>query len=333
MIPHSRPTIGLDEIAAVTRVMRSGQLAQGKEVAAFEEECAAVLGWRYGVAVSSGTGALELALGALGVHRGAPVALPSYACTALPLAILRFGAKPVVCDVGEQYALDADDIPTNCGVVIQPHMFGARPSLPEGKTVIEDVAQSMGNEGKEKGAIGVTSFYATKFLATGEGGMVLTDDATAAEYVRDHRDYDNRETFDTRRFNHKMTDVQAAIGRVQLKRLPEFVARRREIAAQYSEAFSGLPVLLPRGDNHVFFRYVVESDAAELMDHLATRGVDAKRPVYRPAHQYPELAEYAPGPCPNADRAHDRCVSIPIYPSLGDAEVDAVIAAVVECVS
>ena len=259
MIPHSKPLIGEEEIGAVTGVLRSGMLSQGAEVAAFEEACAGLVGRRYGVAVNSGTAALHLALIALGVGGEDSVAIPSYACAALVHPVHWQHADTVLCDVGADWNLDVGEVPGTAKAVIVPHLFGKRcdvAGMPQGPVVIEDIAQSIGGGTGCASAVSVASFYATKLLTTGEGGMLLTDDVGIAELARDLRDYDNRDDFRVR-YAYKMNDLQAALGRVQLVRLPEFVARRREIAASYSAAFSGFPLELPDPVDHVFFRYAV----------------------------------------------------------------------------
>lgn len=317
-VPHSAPCLGVEEEETVIRVLRSGQLAQGPEVAAFEQECAAFIGRRHAVAVSSGTAALHLALQALGLPQRVHVALPSYGCASLITAVRLHHAKPLLCDIGDDLNLDPGRVPQSSAAVILPHLFGAPAPVPEG-VVVEDIAQSMGNGTGTSSPVAVTSFYATKLITTGEGGMVFTDDDAIAECVRDRRDYDNRDDFVTRH-NYKMTDVQAAIGRVQLKRLPEFLRRRREIAEAYSAAFAGVPLALPRAEGHAFFRYVVSTtQREELTAHLAARGVEAKRPVYRPAHHY------LGGVFPRSERAHEECLSLPLYPALVDDGVTHVI--------
>ncbi len=322
IIHHSKPAIGEEEIAAVTRVLRSGSIVQGREVAAFEEECAAAFGRRHAVAVSSGTAALHLALITLGVCRGDPVAVPSYACAALLYPVIWQRADPVLCDIGGDYNLNPEDVPRNSRAVIMPHIFGAPLELPREDHIIEDIAQAMGGPVGRATPVVITSFYATKMLATGEGGMLLTDDAGIAEHARDLRDYDNRDDFSIR-YSYKMTDFAAAMGREQLKKLPGFVARRRDIARRYDEAFMELPMRLPAGEGHVYFRYVVATSKRDSLEaRLNELGVEAKRPVHRPAHHY------LGGHYPASERAHQECLSIPIYPAMQDKEVEYVI----ECV-
>ena len=321
-IPHSKPYIGQEEITAVTRVLRSGQLAQGKEVQHFELECAQVLRRKYAVAVSSGTAALHLALGALGVPPEESVAVPSYCCAALVTAVRLQQAKPILCDIGDDCNLDPSLVPDYCKFAIVPHLFGAPAKLPSGVTIVEDIAQSMGGAGGRATPVAVTSFYATKLMTTGEGGMLLTDNAAIADYARDRREYDNRDDFKVR-YPYKMTDLQAVIGRVQLRRLPRFLARRREIAERYDEAFNYLPLRLPDPEGHVFFRYVVGTERrADLETHLRKYGIEAKRPVHCPMHHL------LGGVFPVSQKAHDECLSLPIYPAMIEGELRHVIESV-----
>lgn len=320
MIQHSKPCLGPDEIAAASRVLASGQLAEGRETAAFEEECAAAFGRRYAVAVSSGTAALHLALYAAGLTENDTVAIPSYACAALITAIQLHGARPILCDIGADYNLEAGTVPSDCRAAVIPHLFGARAALPKMPILIEDTAQSLGGPTGREGLATITSFYATKLMTTGEGGMALTDDEGFADEVRDLRSYDNRDSL-RRRFAYKMTDLQAAIGRVQLKRLPEFVEKRRAIALAYQTGLRDLPLELPAmTDGHVFFRYVVATNRRDALEaFLLAHGVDAKRPVYCPGHHY------LGGQFPRSEQAHREALSLPIYPSLLAEEAERVI--------
>lgn len=323
MIPHSRPTLGAEEHAAVARVIASGMIAQGREVEAFECECAEFIGRRYGIAVSSGTAGLHLALAALEVAEGEPVLSPSYACHALITATRLHGSEPVLGDIDRSYNLEPQ-LNRTIGVVIVPHMFGATASAPAVPRIVEDIAQSMGGPTLSCATLSVTSFYATKLMTTGEGGMVFTDDARVAERLRDLRDYDNRDAF-AARANYKMTDMQAAMGRVQLAKLPGFLQRRGERAGQYLVRLEGLPLRLPDADQPVFFRFVVATEERDALQvHLRSRGIDAKRPVHRPAHHV------LGGEFPRSEEAHRTCLSLPLYPSLNDADIELVAGAVRE---
>jgi perosamine synthetase len=345
MIPHSRPTIGDDDAERVARVVRGGQLAQGPEVAAFERELAARLGVAAAAAVSSGTAALELALRALAVEAGHEVIVPTYACDAVYHAVTRCGATPVLADADpETLGLSAADVArrrtARTRAVVVVHPFGRAIDLDAfeapGVALLEDCAQTLGATvgGRPVGARGgltVCSFYATKLLTTGEGGAVVGD-AHLVERARAARDYDERADL-APRFNYKMTDMQAALGRSQLGRLDGFIARRRALATRYRTALARAPrcrVPPDVGDQHVYHRFVVaiERPLAPVLAHLERRGVAARRPVFRPIHQALGLSGY-----PNAERLWAECLSLPCYPLLTDDQVDAVATALAEALA
>jgi perosamine synthetase len=333
VIPHSRPTIGPEDIEAVSAVLRAGMLAQGDKVAEFEAALARFLGRRGGVATSSGTSALHLALLVLDVGPGDEVLLPSYTCVALLHAVRHVGATPVLVDsAADEYGMCPQEVrrrvTDRTRAVIVPHLFGMPADLDVlkelGIPVIEDCAQTLGTQcrGRPVGSMGtitVCSFYATKVITTGEGGMLLSDSEVMLRRARDLRDYDGRGALPTR-FNYKMTDFQAALGLTQLGRLPAFVTRRRMLANRYTAALSGLPVVLPGeppGRSHMFYRYVVGvADAPRLAGTLRDRGVECKMPVPRPLHRY-----LGQGGFSRAEYAAATSLSIPLYPSMTDGEV------------
>jgi len=345
MIPHSRPTIGEDDAERVARVVRGGQLAQGPEVAGLERELAQRLGVADAAAVSSGSAALELALRALDVGAGHEVIIPTYACDAVYHAVARCGAIPVLADADpETLGLSAADAArrrtARTRAVIVVHPFGLAVDLADfqelGVALVEDCAQTLGATlgGRPVGARGglaVCSFYATKLLTTGEGGAV----AGPAELVaraRDARDYDERTDL-TPRFNYKMTDMQAALGRSQLARLDAFIARRRALAARYRAALARATrcrVPADAGERHVYHRFVVtlERPLDAVLSHLERRGVTARRPVFRPIHRALGLSGY-----PVAERLWAQCLSLPCYPLLTDGEADTVTTALAEALA
>lgn len=342
MINHSRPTVGAEEAAAAADVIMSGQIAQGAKVAEFEERFAAFLGLRRAVAVNSGTSALHMALLALGAGPGDEVIIPDYVCTALLNAVNYVGATPVIADVGEADGnLDCRAavrlITAKTRAVIVPHMFGnpcagIAQFKERGIKVIEDCAQAIGASIADRqvgtmGDLSIFSFYATKVMTCGEGGMVAGNFPELTAAVADLCDYDNRSEYRLR-FNYKMTDFQAAIGLVQLARLPDFIQRRRMIAQRYDAGLRGLPLQLPAvtsGHGHIYFRYVVQvADAEPLLAHLRNSGVGAARPVFNPSHLLLGSTE----PYPASMRLWHKSVSLPTYPLLQDAEVDMVIEAI-----
>ncbi len=331
-----------EDAERVARVVRSGRLAQGAEVEAFERELATRLGVAAVAAVSSGSAALELALRALDVGPGDEVVVPTYACDALHHAVTRCGAAPVLADADpETFGPSAKDVAhrltRRARAVVVVHPFGLALDLDAflalGVPVVEDCAQAIGARvaGRavgSRGALAIGSFYATKLITSGEGGAVAGPAERVAR-VRDARDYDEREEL-IPRFNFKLTDIQAALGRSQLGRLDTFVARRRAIATRYRARLGSVAGCHPprdRGERHVFHRFVVtiERPLGPLIDDLRERGVMARRPVFRPIHRALGLAGY-----PEADRLWTQCLSLPCYPSLADAEVDTVGAALAE---
>ncbi len=348
LIAHSRPTLGAQDARAVAKTVRSGWLAQGARVDAFERKMAVFVGVRGGVAVNSGTAALELALLALGVTRGDEVILPSYVCAAPWLAVRRVGATPKLVDIEpDSYAIDPIQakkaLSKRTRAIIVPHLFGLPADLTRLQALhvplIEDCAQTLGatERGRRVGSVGaaaVCSFYVTKLLCTGEGGMLLSRKPVILEKARVLREYDEEPLLVPDSFNRKMTDLQAALGLSQLKRLRLFLQRRRTIAGMYRKALAsadvGLPVV-PKGRTHCFFRYVIRlqdgrhSAMEKVMARLERRGVHCRRPVFRPLHQYLKLKGF-----PESEEAHRTALSLPIYPSMTDRMVARVVAALRE---
>ncbi len=342
-ISHSRPTLDAQDARAVVQTVRSGWLAQGARVEAFERKIAAFVGVRGGVAVSSGTAALELALLALGVKRGDEVILPSYVCVAPWLAVRRIGATPKLVDIElDSYAIDPVQVKKALSkrtrAIIVPHLFGLPADLTRLQALavplIEDCAQTLGamERGRRVGSVGaaaVCSFYATKLLCTGEGGMLLSRKAVILERGRVLREYDEEPLLVPCSFNRKMTDMQAALGLSQMRRLRQFLLRRKAIAAMYRKALAGADVVLPvvpKGRSHSFYRYVIRlqdsrhSTLEKAMVRLERRGVHCRRPVFMPLHRYLDLKGF-----PESDEAHRTALSLPIYPSLTNRMVRRVV--------
>nr|MBI3613735.1 DegT/DnrJ/EryC1/StrS family aminotransferase [Nitrospirota bacterium] len=347
LIPHSRPTLGEAEAKALASVLASGQVSQGPQADAFEQAVAELMGVRGGVAVSSGTVALEVALLALGIGPGDDVILPTYVCVAPWLAVTRVGAAPKLVDIEPlSYniapAAVRKALSPRTRAVIVPHLFGVPADLTAleacGVPLIEDCAHTVGalERGRRVGSVGrltICSFYATKLLCAGEGGMVLSSDAGLLEQGRSLRTYDEGDRLNPCSFNRKMTDLQAALGLAQVNRFHELLQRRAVIAARYGAALGTLGLTLPAvpdGRTHVYYRYVVRIPESAgpldgIMQRLEGRGVQCRRPVFRPIHQYLGASGFSV-----SDEAHARALSLPIYPSLTDAEVASVIQALCE---
>lgn len=350
MITHSRPSLEQEDAQAVTRVVLSGQVAQGAYVQRFERGMAAFIGLRGGIAVSSGTAALEMALRVLDVGPGDEVILPSYVCAAPWLATVRVGAQPSLVDIElDSYAMDPDRVRTAISsrtrAIIVPHLFGLPADLTRlqafGLPVIEDCAQTLGATvgGRPVGTVGaiaVCSFYATKLLCTGEGGMLLSNDATILERARSLRQYDEEPSLHAAAFNYKQTDVQASLGLSQLERIQSFLNRRQTIAAHYDKTLGDLDIIrpvAPEARTHIFYRYVIrvprlrqQNGAQEdFLERLERRGIQCRRPVFRALHRYLRLDGF-----PTTDEASETAISIPLYPSLTDEEVERIARTVYE---
>ncbi|MBD3427002.1 MAG: aminotransferase DegT [Candidatus Omnitrophica bacterium] len=339
-IPHSRPTLYEEEALAAAEVVRSGNIAQGERVKKFEEELARYIGVKGAVLTNSGSSALHLGLVAMGIGEGDEVLMPSYVCSALLNAVYLTGARPRLCDIEpDTFNISVSSIEDNrtenTACVIVPHMFGSPADLERikdlGIPVVEDCAQSLGARYGDLrtgsiGTLGMLSFYACKMITSGEGGALVSDDEEVLRIARDRRDYDEKEHYKLR-YNYKMTDIQAAVGLVQLERADEFVRVRKEIASGYHAAFSGLDLELPEGEfDHVYYRYVLatDRDLGEVISRIGESGVTAARPVFKPLHRYLEIRSGFK----NTDRAYSTLFSVPIYPSLTQEERKKVVSAV-----
>jgi dTDP-4-amino-4,6-dideoxygalactose transaminase len=343
IIPHSRPYISDTDIKAVTNALKSGQLSQGPRVKEFERRLEDFIGKKKAAAVSSGTSALHLALLALDIREKDEVIIPSFVCAAVLNSVNYAGATPVIVDIEPlnfniSAAAARRAITRRTKAIIVPHMFGFPAELEElsglGIPLIEDCAQAIGAsfKGGHAGSFGllsVFSFYATKVLTTGEGGMVLSDSEELISRIKDLRDYDNRDIY-VLRYNYKMTDVQASLGISQLAFLKNFIAKRREIASRYFEEFKDCDFFLPirkEGKEPIYYRFVVKtkSKASPYLEKLQQKKVMCQRPVYIPLHLYFNLSGF-----PNTMEAWERTISIPLYPSLREEEIERIIAVVKE---
>jgi perosamine synthetase len=338
LVPHSRPTLDEDHVRAVAEVIRSGHIAQGDVTRRFEREVARCIGVRDGVATNSGTAALHLALLALGAGPGDEVILPSYTCVALLQAVRYVGATPRLVDLEpDGYNLSVEEVrrrlTRRTRAILVPHLFGTPADIEAicglGVPVVEDIAQALGARVRGRpvgsfGAVAVCSFYATKVITTGEGGMVLSDSEILLRRARKMRDYTGGRF--GLRFNYKMTDLQAALGLCQLRRLPAFLERRRVLAERYTAHLQALglkPPTAPPDRTPIHYRYVVSvPDAAGAAERMRAFGVECKPPVACPLHRYLRQSGF-----PRTDRAHRTALSVPLYPSLREDEVDRILRA------
>lgn len=346
MIPHSRPTVIPAMAEAAARVIASGQHAGDAERAALESELSACFALDHAIAVQSGSAALGLALRALGVPSGGWVIAPSYACAALLNAISEVGGRPLLADIDPvRLTVTASTAraacrrewvdPAEVAAAIVPHTLGIPAGL-EGwdlpVPVLEDAAMAIGTSdaGRPVGAHGrvtITSFYATKFVSSGQGGAVLTDDPALAEEVRDRTIYDGREEWRPSG-NLTLPDLAAAIVRPQLGVVDEWVTVRHGLADRYRAACDEAGTAVhPTTEGSNDYRFLLRlgdrtaRDAAA--ESAASAGIEAKPPVFRPLHRYLGLADEK---FPVTTEVWETGLSIPLHPSLTEEEVGTVLA-------
>jgi perosamine synthetase len=337
------PDLGADEVAAVADVLESGHLTMGPKVVEFERELARVCDVPHAVAVSSGTAALHLALLALGVGDGDEVIVPAYTFPATANVVALTGARPVLVDVEpETMNLDvakaAAALTPRTRAVVGVHLFG-RPLdwdalqdvVPEDVALVEDAAGALGARHRGRpcgslGAVGCLSFHPRKVITTGEGGAVTTRAAEVAEQVRTLRHHGQAEEGDfvVAGFNYRLSDLQCAVGLVQLRRLDELLAARRRLAAAYAERLDGL-VDLPAsadGDEHGWQAYVVGLDRRDdALAALREAGIEAQIGTYA-LHR---LARYSDqGPFHGADACYERALALPFHSRLDENDLDRV---------
>jgi len=348
VIPIASPQLGSEERAAVDRVLRSGIIAQGPEVSHFEKEFADMCGVKHAIATSNGTTAGHLAMLANDIGPGDEVITTPFTFFATASAIMMAGAKPVFVDVEEDgFCLDPEQVEQSVTAktkAIQPvHLYGELANIPTlveiaekcNLLLIEDSAQAHNAQSWEgkAGSFGDTgwfSFYPTKNMTTSEGGMITTDDSGIAKRCRAMRSHGMTAQYQHTEFgyNYRMTDISAAIGRVQLSKLESFNSRRREIAKRYNEALSGRVTVPENRRGHVFHQYTIRCEHRnQLQEHLTDNGIGSG--IYYPSllYHYPPMSSLKAN-CPNAERLITEVLSLPVHPALTDQDVSAVIEAV-----
>jgi len=362
-LPFARPSMGEEEEEAVLRVLRSGWLTTGAEALAFEKEFSAFVGSPKALAVNSATSGLHLALEALGIGKGDTVVTSPYTFTSTAAVVRHLGAELAFCDTAPgSYNIDPEALgrilstAKNCRAVIAVHVGGLPCDMRTivdvarryGCAVVEDAAHSFPSRTADGmagtlGDAGVYSFYATKTITTGEGGMLVTANerlAARAEKMRmhgfDRAAWDRytakkaswRYAVTEAGFKYNLPDLLAAIGRVQLRKADAFLEERRAIAALYDEAFGSLEELElpPRGEGHAWHLYALRTRSAtggldrdRLIEGLSERGIGSSV-HFIPLHTMPYYAErygLSPESFPQALAMFEHSLSLPIWQGMG----------------
>ena len=330
-IPHSRPWITEEDCNAVDAVLRSDMIDQGAKVADFETKIKQYLGIDHAVAQASGTAALILALKTLDIAKGDEVILPTYVCQSVMEAVFSVGATARLCDVNEKGVITKDTvrplINKNTKAIIAVHIFGHPCDIAKLQKfqvpIIEDACQAFGLVVNGKiagtiGEIGILSFHATKCLTTGEGGMLVTNSDRAEACAR--RLAEGAET-PMPRCIAPMSDIQAVLGISQLKRYPEFIARRSELFEQYTQAANdaGIPIKTDLRSN-VPFRFALSAneDFYYLQKLFSEKKIAIRHGVDELLHR---LTGADDALFPQATKLFQQTISVPFYPSLTSSEV------------
>jgi perosamine synthetase len=367
-VPIARPSFGRLEEEAVVEVLRSGWVSQGPRVAEFERQFAEYVGAEHAVAVSSCTTALHLALVAAGVNPGDEVICPSLSFIATANAIVYAGATPVFADIDRTtYNLDPASIEASITprtkAILVVHQIGLPSPIDEiqaiasrhNLVVVEDAACAIGAEyqgeriGKPHSAVACFSFHPRKILTTAEGGMITTNDAELAAIVRRLRQHAMSisdlarhssskvvvEQYDEVGYNYRMTDLQAAIGLVQLERMDRMLLRRREFALRYSARLVNLGWVKPPSEptccRHNFQSYMVRltPDAPvsrdQLMQELLDRGVSTRRAIMAIHHELPYHKRVVEGSLPETDLVTATCIILPLFYEMTEEEQEYVV--------
>jgi len=351
MIPIAKPLVGEEELAEIRKVFESGQLAQGEAVRRFEAALAKYQGYGHCVTTNSGTSALHAALLVLGIGPGDEVIVPDFSFISTASAVVLAGAKPVFADVkADTFNVDVDAVKkavtkkTRAVIPVslygQPYDVNALRELCEekGLRLVSDNCQAIGAEWRNKRNFGddfaALSFYPTKNITTAEGGALLTDDAELADKARVTCNIGQRAKYEYEcvGYNYRLSSVHAAIGLAQLRKLDEWIEKRRKNAALYDELLEAEKPFVDKRVKHVFHQYTVKVKNRDLvLRKLRDSGVGSG--VYYPAplHSLPFFASKAD--CPVTAELCKTVLSLPVHPALTEEEVREVASKFNECVS
>lgn len=358
MINIAKPIIGQEEKEAVMAVLDSGIIAQGPQVKAFEEAFAEMCDVKYAIATTSGTTALHTSLLAHDIGAGDEVITSPFTFIASANSILYTGARPVFVDINpDTYNMNPDlieaSITPQTRAIMVVHLFGLSCDMDAIQSIaskhdlliFEDACQSHGATylGRKVGSFGVGSFslYPTKNITSAEGGMITTNDAQIAETCRVIRQHGMRRRYyhDELGYNFRMTDVHAAIGLAQLKKLKKFNDTRRENAQYFNKYLQGVAIPVePEGYEHVYHQYTIRVSKGRrdaLVSYLQEKGIGTGVYYPVPIHQqtvYKEKYGYDLG-LPEAERAAKEVLSLPVHPSLTLSDLEIIVSTINEFIN
>jgi len=350
MIPIAKPFLGEEEIIAVKKVIESGIIASGPKTEEFEKRFANFVGTRHAIATTSGTTALHLALLTLEIKKGDEVIVPSFSFIATANSVLFCNAKPVFCDINPQtFNIDfkkiKDLINEKTKAIMPVHLYGQPADMDPIQEIAEkhsifiigDAAQSHGAKYKGKmvgsfGNVECFSFYPTKNITTGEGGMLTTNSSEIAEKAYSIRNHGRQKTkwgyeHGMLGYNYRLTDLAAAIGLVQLKHLPDFNKKRKEHAKFLNENLKNVEIpYVPPSVEHVYHQYVIKcKDRESLIEKLKKNDIGFGIYYPKPLHFYRHLKEFGHANLKNSEYCAKSVLSLPVHPALEKKDMEKIV--------
>lgn len=353
------PLLDDSESREVDGVLASGHLTQGPKVAEFEELVAGLVGTRHAIATTSATTALHLSLVALGIGPGDEVIVPDFTFPATANVVIQQGARPIMVDVDlATFTMDPDDLASRVTprtrAIMPVHAFGLAADMDpiiaiaqeRGLPILEDAACAIGSTYHDRpvgalGAVGCFSFHPRKAITTGEGGMITTDDDSLAQRIRLLRSHGGirehgRFTFVAAGFNYRLSDILAAVGVAQFRKLSSIIATKRALADRYRSLLEDIDGVAtpeePAWGGHVYQSYVVLLDDQlsrdDVIEHMRTAGIETTLGTYA-IHAQPffrRAFDLAPGDLPNSYRAYRQSLTLPLYPGLSEDDLTRVAA-------
>ena len=350
MIPIAKPLLGKEEIVAVKEVIESGIIASGPKTVEFEKSFADFVGTDYAVATTSGTTALHLGLLSIGIKKEDEVIVPSFTFIATANSVLFCDAKPVFCDTNLQtFNIDYEKIEKliseKTKAIMPVHLYGQPADLnplqeiaeKHGLKIIGDAAQAHGSEynGMMVGSFGDVecfSFYPTKNMTTGEGGILTTNSSEIAEKAYSIRNHGRQKTkwgyeHGILGYNYRMTDIAAAIGIVQLKHLPDFNKKRIENARFLNENLKNVEIpYVIQNAKHVYHQYTIKCKKRNiLIENLKRNEIGFGVYYPKPLHYYGHLKEFGHSNLKNSENCSDSVLSLPVHPALEKQELEEIV--------